>query len=566
VRTGFCLLGIIALVVGLVAGCAAPSPTVAPSKPAQAATSAPVSATSALAVATKPAAAAPTAAPTAAPATKIKRGGTLRAVMGSYSGYGTLDPLIHPSGGTDTLFNSIFNSATQLVYNETSKKWEIRPMLAASWEFTDPKTFVLKLRRGVKFHDGSDFNSDVFLFNIDRMKNNKRSIAKEMVLDIADAQKIDDYTVKLTLTGPTATMTSRLSSGGSLGRTYIVSKANLEKQGEEKFGMKPTGTGPFELVEWATDDHINVKKFESYWESGDDGKPLPYLDNINYRFIRDMTVAATELRTGNIDITGPTLVPVDLIKLRDQQDLVILQPVSVAKFVILGLNARKGPFATNLKLRQAVSYGIDRDAMVKTLGMGLGEPACYYWTPGQLGYDDTIPCYKYDIAKAKQAFQEAKVTSPLNIVLLAFNTPDRVKFSEVVKAQLDTLGFQVKIEGMERVASIQKAALFDFDIYMWGRNFQADPDSLSRDLHSTGQGAYSGWQNPEMDKCMEAGRAEMNEQKRGEIYKQCQRLNYEDNYNVLTWLDYQNIVHHKKVKGLSLDWTAWHPQYFWLDQ
>ncbi len=486
--------------------------------------------------------------------------------MGSYSGYGTLDPHIHPSGGTDTLFDSVFNSATQLFYNEASKKWEIRPMLAASWESTDPKTFVLKLRKGVKFHDGSDFNADVFLFNIDRMKNHKRSISKEMVLDIADAQKVDDYTVKLALTGPSATMPSRLSSGGSLGRTYIVSKAGLEKQGEDKYGTKPTGTGPFELAEWVADDHVSVKKSESYWEMGQDGKPLPYLDSIYFRFIKEMTVAATELRTGNIDITGPTLEPVDLAKLKGDPNLVILQPVSVAKFVILGLNARQGPFANNLKLRQAVAYGIDRDAMVKTLGMGNGEPACYYWTPGQLGYDDTIPCYKYDQAKARQAFQDAKVAGPLDIVLLAFSTPDRVKFSEVVKAQLDPLGFRVKIEGMERVASIQKAALFDFDIYLWGRTFQSDPDALSRDLHSTGQGAYSGWRNPEMDKCMEEGRAEMNEQKRADTYKRCQRLIYEDAYNVLTWLDYQNIVHSKKVKGLTLDWTAWHTQYLWLDK
>ncbi|MCL4535676.1 MAG: ABC transporter substrate-binding protein [Bacteroidetes bacterium] len=557
----FWRIGVIALILLFLAACAGPAtPTTGPTRGAVAPTATAAVTSAPAAVPTKPAAATPT------PATQIKRGGTLRAVMGSYSGYGTLDPHIHPGGGSDTLFTSVFNSVTQLFYNEQTKKWEVRPMLATSWEFTDPKTFVIKLRKGVKFHDGSDWNADVLLFNLDRMKNHKRSISKEMVMDIADAQKVDDYTVRLLLTGPTATLPSRLSSGGSLGRTYIVSKAGIEKMGEEKYGTKPTGTGPFEVTEWMTDDHVTIKKFDGYWEMGEDGKPLPYLDGIVFRFIKDMSVAATELRTGNIDITGPTLAPVDLLKVKDNPDLVVLQPPSVAKFVILGLNARQGVFADNLKLRQAVAYGIDRDAMVKTLGMGLGEPACYYWAPGQLGYDPSIPCYKSDQAKAKQSFQDAKVNSPLDIVLLAFSTPDRVKFSEVVKAQLDAIGFRVKIEGMERVASIQRAALFDFDIYLWGRNFQADPDALSRDLHSTGQGAYSGWRNPEMDKCMEEGRAELDEAKRAETYKRCQRLIYDDAYNVLTWLEPQNIVHNKKVKGLSLDWTAWHTQYIWLDK
>ncbi len=472
----------------------------------------------------------------------------------------TLD--VQQANASGAPFLAFFDYFTQL-YQDDTGKWTIGPQLALSWQ-AEAKSYTLKLRQGVKFHDGSPWNAEAAKWNIDRMRTHPKSLAKELLIAVDSVDIVDDSTIRLNLKGPSASLPTLLSHGGSLGYTGIVSKAAVDKNGDDWLGSNPVGTGPWKFVEWKRDQSIAATRFDGFWEEGADGQKLPYLDSIAFRQFPDANVGALELRAGTTDIVS--LFQPDVPTISANPDLSLWEPPGMAAFIILGLNARKGPFADNKDLRLAVAYGLDREAMVKVLAMGRGMPACYYWSPGQVGYDPSLPCYKYDPAKAKEYLAKAGYPNGLDARIITFSAPDRMKWAEMIKSQLDTLGFRITIDAAERLAWIAKAQVFDFDLAVWNRTHQPDPDGLSRDLISSAPGAYSGWQNPKMDECMLEGRTTLDPQKRNEVYRRCQQLIYDDAYNILTWEDFRNVAFSKKLRGLRMSWNQWDPRYIWLEK
>src|SRR5581483_6512813 len=265
-------------------------PTVAPTPAAQAptaaaaATSAPT-ATSAPAAATKPAAAAAagTAATPAAGASPAasgppKRGGQLKLLV--TNDFVSMDP-IWASGPTASM---VYESLLRWRPNEQGA-YGVQPGLAKSFETSGNKV-IFKLREGVKFHDGSDLNADVVVWNLKRMVQNPKSFAKNYLQAVDEkdpATALDPMTVQLNLTRPSAAVLSSLSNGN--GNTFIVSKKAADDHGEEWLKNNPVGTGPFKFVSWQSGDKLEVKRNDAYWDMGLDGKPLPYVDGITYRFV-----------------------------------------------------------------------------------------------------------------------------------------------------------------------------------------------------------------------------------------------------------------------------------------
>ncbi|MBI3979377.1 MAG: hypothetical protein HY331_14435 [Chloroflexi bacterium] len=533
----------------------APKPTSAPQAAPTAAPTVPRPvAPTAAAVPTQPAA-------TAQPVSKIKRGGTFRAF--EHFAHPTLDPQLS-SIANNPSFSLLYDSLTQLYQDEKTGQWIVRPMLAESWETPDDTTMVLKLRKGVKFHDGSDFTAGVAKWNLDRIKSHPKSVGKDAVEAIQSVEVVDPSTLRLTLKAPSPSLPFMLSSGGGLGRTRIVSQAAVEKLGDEEFGRNPSGTGPMRLVEWVKDDRLVLKKSEGHWEKGEDGQPLPYVDGAVLRLQADMTIGAKELRAGASDISQ--LLVQDSGAIKADSNLVLITPPTMNSFYVLGLNARKGPFADNPKLRQAVGYAIDRESMVKALGLGFGSPAYYWWAPGQIGYDASIPRYDYQPEKAKQLVKEAGYPNGLDVRILTFPTPERVRNSQVVKQMLDAVGIRVTLDQAERLAWVAKTEAADFEIALWNRGYAPDPDVLSRDLVSTGAGNFSLWKNPEMDACMKDGRSTYDTAKRNDIYKRCQNIAFNDAHVILTWNDPKNLGLQKYVRGLRSNWAQWDARYVWLDR
>jgi peptide/nickel transport system substrate-binding protein len=560
-RKTFCLALTVLVVLSFLLACAQPTPTAAPTKPAApaAATTAPVAPTTApAAVATKPVAAAPTAIPVA----KIKRGGTLR---GAYSNEWApnLDP--HAITGNPFGFELVYDTLVRTSIEPKTGARTNKPGLAETWEQPDQKTIVMKLRKNVVFQDGSKFDASVAKWNIDRMRTYAKSAAKTDVAVIDSVDVVDDYTIKINLKGAPAGILYRL--GDSLTqRAWIAPKAAIDKDGDEALTRRMIGSGPMTFVEWLTGDRITLKKWDKYWENGEDGQPLPYLDGVVMRVIVDEAVRVTEIRTGNLDVTA-NVEPRNHTVIRSDPKLELIEYPWIGLVNYIIFNVEKEPFK-DLKMRQAALYAIDREAIAKGAGQGVGKPTYYYWGPGDLGYDETLPRYTYDVTKAKQLIQETAYKSGVDVVNEFFQNDPMVRTAQALKQAWDPLGIRTTLNMQERTAFVSKTQNGNFQVAnslrQWG---ESDPEAYSYRLDSSGAFNFAQFKNADMDKCMAEGRNTAEDAKRAEIYKRCQKIVFEQAPYDQVWFSPNTLVLNKAVKG-------WEPSHFvniimrkvWLDR
>ncbi len=547
----------------LLANCSAPpaAPTAAPTKPAPSVATAapPAAATSAPAAAAtaKPAA-------TAAPAVKVKRGGTLRG--GQAGAYLSLDPHIATTRSQWGL-GAMYDCLVELSLADKAKnQWEIKPALAESWKQVDPTTVEFKVRPGVKFHDGTDFTADDVKFSLERLATHPKSYGKDFIQAQASVEKVDAQTVRAKLKTPSGSYISSLSCWAYT--MAMVSQAAVTKLGDDEFGKKPVGTGPFAPTEYMPDDHVTLKKSPvAYWEKGTDGQPLPYLDGVLFRVMNDAAIMQVELKSTNIDIIS-TVDPKDIAGVKSNPALVFDQSTGQATYQFThGYNTQTGPFAQNLKLRQAAEYAIDRENLNKTFTFGAGTPAYYpFWAPGMLGYDDTLPKYQFDAAKAKQLVTEAGFPGGVDITLsMIARDPDR-RIAEAVKQMWDSVGIRTQLDLLERLAYNTKMNGNNFVVGGWTSGTRLDPDLQKFYVYTKAPANWSNWYSKDMDKCMDDGGAELNVTKRAEIYKQCQKIIYDNAFVGAGYLIPDAVAYQKAVSGVGWEYAANNLHRVWLDK
>ncbi len=382
------------------------------------------------------------------------------------------------------MFLLVFQALLRYDLVDPMGKFEVRPELAESWEIVDPTTILFKLRKGVKFHDGSDFDTEAVKHNIiDRMMNDPKSVSKLLVDDIESFEAIDSHTFRLKLKYPSAPLLVKLTFAwggtGSAG-AGMMSKAAYEKWGDQ-IGNHPVGTGPFQLEQWLKDDRVILKRFDGHWKMGADGKPLPYFDRFEERWMPDSAVSLLELKAGNLEVLQ-SIEGKDIAGVKANPALVYwsLPWGGTSRFATL-LSPDKPPFKDNLKLRQAAMYAIDRDAMARVLGFGDAVPLYYvYWTKGQPGYDESLPRYNYDPEKAKRLLAEAGYPNGLDITADHMNVPEDVRIAEMAKEMWDKVGIRTTLSAMERLAFVAKSRACNFQVRFSGMSASPDPDGHSR--------------------------------------------------------------------------------------
>ncbi len=550
-----------------VASCSQPAATPAPTRgPAAApvATSAAPAATTApsgaatVAPATKPTAA--PVAPSPTPGAKVKRGGTLKAIADK--DWDTLDPV--NSIVDEMVYTLIYNCFTDFKRNPSSKAFEPTSELAVSWETPDPKTVVLKLRQGVKFHDGTTFDAKVAKYNVERILQSKR---KQLMPNVESATVVDDSTLRLSLSAPSGALMA-LMSCQSGNPANIVSQAAAEKYGKD-FGFsadKTVGSGPMKVTDWLKDDRVALKRTGEYWEKGGDGQPLTYYDDAVFRFIPDKSVATVELRAGNVDVVERVLGK-DVPAIKSDPNLVYYAKDFSGTHLSVGFNPKNGPFATNQKLRQAALYAIDREAMAKTVGLGEGKAWYYWWVPGMIGYDETLPKYDYSVDKAKQLVKDAGYPNGVDIVLLQIARVEDNQMSQMLQQMWGAVGIRTTINQGERLAVFAQTATnegYDANPFRVG-GANTDPDILSIQFVKGGGSNWVNYYNPEVDKCFEEARSSYDANQRANTYKRCQRLIYDDAVYGNMWFWYRNDVTNKRVRGWTETFLNWPVREIWLD-
>src|SRR5262245_23363003 len=453
-------------------------------------------------------------APGAAAQTAPKKGGTLR--VGFYIEAATMDPHLSGSKVDRQVYHNIYEPLVTL-----DVKLGIKPGLAESWTQPDPKTLVFKLRRGVKFHDGTDFNAEVAQFNFDRMKTEPKSIRKGEVANIGSVEAVDAYTIKLNLKKADASLLATLTDRAGM---MISPKVVQERGVELGRNAKGAGTGPFEFVEWIKDDHLLIKRNEQYWNK----QGGPYLDRVRYRPIPDDTVKLQSLQSGEIDVID-YVQPRDVAAVKADKNIVVLDVPSLAAFAYQ-LNHTRPPFNSK-PLRQAVACALDLDQIVKGVWLNVGVPANGPIPPTSWAYDKTIAPIKRDLARAKAKLAEGGQPGGFTFTLTTANIPINVQEAEVIQAQLAEAGISMKVKLVDAATQLSDGNSRNFDMISYQWSGRPDPDGNIYQFYRTTPGTslnWSGISNPQLDALLDKTREVSAQPERKKLYSQVTKILQEE--------------------------------------
>jgi len=356
---------------------------------------------------------------------------------------------------------------------DIDEKTNIVPQLALGQETSaDGKTVIIKLRPGVKFHDGEPFTAEAAKYSIDRHLTMKGSFRKPEIGTIDSVEVTGPLTIKLNLKAPFSPLLAQLTDRAGM----MVSPKAAEVAGD-KFGLKPVCAGPYKFVERVQQDRIVVEKFADYWD-----KDHVFIDRITYLPIVDTTVRLANLRSGGIDLTERILAT-DIPTVRADPKLKLANSVSLAWFGLM-INQNNGPKSDNplgkdARVRRAFELSLDRDAINQVVFSGEFMPGNQWVSPQSPYYQKDFPAPKRDIAKAKALMKEAGITGKLTLDYMVNNAPEARAVAEVVQSMVAEAGFDLRIRVTEVATALKAGEDGDFEVYGLTWSGRSDPDGNS---------------------------------------------------------------------------------------
>jgi len=469
-------------------------------------------------------------------------------------------------GGLDgqNFLTFIYRSTAYGIYDNLVRlttDGEIVPNLAKSWEISNGgKTVTFELEKGVKFHDGSDYNADVAVWVMNRLVNESKF--KGDMGGMVDRSEAKDGKLIVHLKKPNRGFLGNLSIQAG----HTVSQAQIEKVGEDDYDASPTGTGPFRLKEFTPGIRIELERNTDYWEDN-----VPNLDGIIITGIPDETVQLAMIRSGEGDLMT-YMSPNDLELVKDDPNLHVIGGGGTTRVIVM--NNKIGPFAENKALRQAVAYALDRKAIIDVNWSGHGNPAYIPIIEEDWAHDSTFKPYEKNIETAKAKMAEAGYNDE-ELPLYCMSSAVEIRLCEVIQASLLQADLNVTIKRVipgEYWSTWYKAYAGEggdrstFGYWWW--SWRPDPDiTLTRAFRSDGSWNVADYNSPEADRLLDAGRAEYDVAKAQAIYADLYKVIMDDlpiapfafpkDYNVMS----------KKVKGLN-----WRPdpgvryREIWMEQ
>lgn len=349
-----------------------------------------------------------------------------------------------PYDANDTLSQAMAKSFYEGLYG-FDKDMKMIPVLAESYEVTqDGLTYTVKLKKGIKFHDGTDFNAAAVKANFDRVTNPDNKLKRYgLYSNIAKTEVVDDYTAKITLKTAFSAFLNNLAHPSGV----MISPAAMAKYGKD-ISANPVGTGPFKFVEWQRTDYLKVAKFDGYWKKG-----YPKVDTITWKPVVDNNSRAAMMQTGEAQFTFP--VPyeqADTLKAKPELE-VVAGPSIVIRY--LSMNTQQKPF-DNPKVREAIAYAINKDALAKVAFSGYAF-AAEGVVPQGVEYSVKLGPWPYDLAKAKKLLAEAGYPNGFETELWsAYNHSTAQKVTQFLQQQLGQIGIKAKITLLEAGQRVEK--------------------------------------------------------------------------------------------------------------
>ena len=445
----------------------------------------------------------------------VKTGGTLN--VGLDSDAVTLDPLKSTALVDRQVMLNMYDT---LVRVDTQNK--IQPDLATSWSYPSPTQLVFTLRSDVKFEDGTPFNADAVVANINRILNDQTSPRFSEISSVASVQAVDSTHVQFNLSKPFGPLLAALTdrAGMMLSPAAISSGANLAS------APKNAGSGPFEFSDWVKGDHLTLQRNPSYWGKSASGGSLPYLDKIVYHPITNESVMYTNLETNTIqvaDVVGPT----DVAAAKANPALTYKQ-IAALSFFGVELNTQAAPF-NNASARRAVSWGVNRQEIVNSVLHGVGVVAQGPISPTSWAYSSKIAPYGYDTTKAKAELQAGGLSSLSFTLLIPSGSPANAQEAQFLQSELQAAGITMTIKQETFSSLLSDSAAHNFQAALLGWSGRPDPDGNMYSWFHTG-GGFNDMQysNPQVDTLLDAARTSNDQTQRTTDYQQAETLMLQD--------------------------------------
>ncbi|MCR8632718.1 ABC transporter substrate-binding protein [Paenibacillus radicis (ex Xue et al. 2023)] len=425
----------------------------------------------------------------------------------------SLDPANYRDRLTESVLRNVFDGLVT-----ADEKGVIRPAIAESWENTSPTEWVFKLRKDVKFHDGTALKAEDVKFTFDRiLKENgidgKTSPRKGLLEGVKEVQVVNDYTVKFVLSSPWPILITMLPL------QQIIPKAYAEKVGDKGLAEKPIGAGPFKLVKAKLDERIEMVRFDDYYGGA------PKIKNLAFDVIPEASSRVGALKTGEVQRIHD--LSASLAKTLISDPAVDVKTVEGTRVYMLEMNVQKPPF-DNIKVRQAMNHAINMDIIIDKILYNYATRLAGPMLSNAFALDTSLKPYEYNPAKAKELLAEAGYPKGFQVVI--DSDANNKEVAEAVAAQLRDSG----VEASTRVwdPGVLKPMLLKGERQMfmgdWG-NSTLDPfDFLNPKFITKDRGNYSMYSNPRVDELLKQGSQEIDNEKRKAIYKEAQQIIYKD--------------------------------------
>jgi peptide/nickel transport system substrate-binding protein len=393
-------------------------------------------------------------------------------------------------------------------------KKEYVGVLAESWEFQG-KRWTFKLRKNVRFHDGSPFTSKDVVHSVNRIKTDKQSLQAENFRDVTEMQTPDDYTIIFTTEVPNAVFLDRLNN------RFMVSKAAADKLGDQ-VDQQPMGTGPYKYVSWQRGGNLVLTRNDDYWR----GKTA--IKEIVIKTVKEDSGRVAGLVSGQGDLINN--VPVEEISRIDKHPKVRAEKVEGLRMHFLAMNLTHKPFDNKL-VRQAFNYAVDPAQIIKHIYEGNGYVMNGPMSANVIGFDPKIKRYPYDPKKAKELLAKAGFGDGLEVKL--YFSPDRYpkarEVCQVIADQLAKAGVKAELISQEFVIFWGKEGVNGgkTPFYYVGRP-AIDADTVYDQYFRSGVSPRIQYKNPEFDKLIDEEQKTGDPKKRIALLQQAGRIIMED--------------------------------------
>jgi peptide/nickel transport system substrate-binding protein len=453
------------------------------------------------------------------------------------------DPdMLDPSLGRTYVGRIVFSAFCDKLF-DIDEKLNIVPQLALSHETSaDGKEMTIKLRPGVKFHDGEPFDAEAAKFSLDRHLTMPTSFRKPELASVDHVDVVDPLTIKLVLKTPYSPLIAQLTD-----RAGMMVSPKAVKEAGDKFGLHPVCAGPYKFVERVQQDRMVFEKFADYWN-----KDNVFIDRIVFLPIVDATVRLANLKSGGLDLIERVLAT-DIKDVQSDSRLVLS---TAPELGYLGLTINtdndktKGGLSRSAKVRQALDRSIDREALNQVVFNGEFTPGNQWVSPTHPYYQQSSPIQPRDVEKAKALLKEAGVSPPVSVDYMVPKGTEYEAVAQVVQSMAAEAGFDIKIRLIEFATSFKQAQAGEFQVFQINWSGRIDPDGNSYVfLHSgapQNDGLYS---NPETDRLMEEGRLTSDFAKRKAIYEKLTKVVLNDEPIIYLYHRKLLFAHTTKLQG-----------------